>query len=65
MHLTGGLFERIIPATMDAIAAIAPNYLVPGHCTGFRAVVEVITRFPDRYLVSSVGTRFVFEAPTT
>ncbi len=65
MHLTGGLFERIIPATMDAIAAIAPDYLVPGHCTGFRAVAEVVSRFPDRYLASSVGTRFVFEAPTT
>lgn len=62
MHLTGGLFEPIIPTTMDAIAAIGPDYLVPGHCTGFRAVAEVVTRFPERYLASSVGTRLVFEA---
>lgn len=34
------------------------------EATGFRAVAEVVSRFPGRYLASSVGTRFDFEAPT-
>lgn len=62
MHLTGGIFEPIIPATMDDIDAIAPDHLVPGHCTGYKAVAEVVTRFPDRYLASSVGSRYSFTA---
>ena len=45
--------------------AIRAEKSVPGLCTGFRAVAEVLSRFPDRYLASSVGTRFVFEASTT
>lgn len=62
MHLTGGLFEPIIGPTMDDIAAIAPDYLVPGHCTGYRAAAEAVTRFPEQYLASSVGSRFTFAA---
>lgn len=62
MHLTGGLFEPIIPLTVDDVAAIGPDYLVPGHCTGFRAQAEIVRRFPDRYLASSVGSRYTFTA---
>jgi 7,8-dihydropterin-6-yl-methyl-4-(beta-D-ribofuranosyl)aminobenzene 5'-phosphate synthase len=62
MHLTGGLFEPIIPVTVDEVAAIAPDYLVPGHCTGYRAQAELVRRFPDRFLASSVGTRYRFTA---
>ncbi len=60
MHLTGGLFEAIIPATIDDVAAVSPDYLVAGHCTGYRALAEIVTRFPERYLASSVGSRYVF-----
>ncbi len=63
MHLTGGLFEGIIPATIDALVELDPDWLVPGHCTGWRAFAEIATRFPERYLPSSVGTKLVFEAP--
>ncbi len=62
MHLTGGTFEPIIPATIDDVASLAPDYLVPGHCTGYRALAEIVTRFPDRYLASSVGSRYSFRA---
>jgi 7,8-dihydropterin-6-yl-methyl-4-(beta-D-ribofuranosyl)aminobenzene 5'-phosphate synthase len=62
MHLTGGLFETIIGPTLDDLAAIAPDHVVPGHCTGFRALAEIVTRFPERYLASSVGSRFRFAA---
>jgi 7,8-dihydropterin-6-yl-methyl-4-(beta-D-ribofuranosyl)aminobenzene 5'-phosphate synthase len=62
MHLTGGIFETIIPATIDDVAALAPDYLVPGHCTGYRAQAGIVGRFGDRYLASSVGSRYSFTA---
>jgi len=62
MHLTGGVFEPIIAATLDDLAAIGPDYLVPGHCTGFRALADIVRRFPEAYLASSVGSRYSFAA---
>ncbi len=60
LHLTGGLFERIIPPTVTALEAIRPDYIVPGHCTGWKARHEIARRLPSAYLESSVGTRFHF-----
>jgi 7,8-dihydropterin-6-yl-methyl-4-(beta-D-ribofuranosyl)aminobenzene 5'-phosphate synthase len=61
-HLTGGLFEPIIPATVDELVKIAPDYVVPGHCTGWRATLEMANRLPGAFVQTSVGTRFVFGA---
>jgi 7,8-dihydropterin-6-yl-methyl-4-(beta-D-ribofuranosyl)aminobenzene 5'-phosphate synthase len=64
MHLTGGLFERIIPRTVDELAAIAPDYVVPGHCTGWKAAGLLATRLPAVFIQSNVGTTLRFgEAP--
>jgi 7,8-dihydropterin-6-yl-methyl-4-(beta-D-ribofuranosyl)aminobenzene 5'-phosphate synthase len=40
MHLTGGIFERLIPRTLDELAAISPRRLAPGHCS-WKATHEV------------------------
>ncbi|MBM3949221.1 MAG: MBL fold metallo-hydrolase [SAR202 cluster bacterium] len=64
MHLTGGLFERIIPSTLDELAAIGPDYIVPGHCTGWKAASLLATKFPAAFVQSNVGTTLRFgEAP--
>ncbi len=60
LHLTGGIFERIIPPTMAALEDIRPDYIIPGHCTGWKARQEIGRKFPSAYLESSVGTRFHF-----
>ena len=60
MHLTGGIFERLIPRTVDELAAIGPRWLVPGHCTGWRATHELARRLPGAYVQASVGTRLRF-----
>ncbi len=59
-HLNGPLFEPIIGPTCDALAELDPDYLVPTHCTGWRAIHALAARFPDAYLQASVGTRFEF-----
>lgn len=59
-HLTGGIFEAIIPRTVEEIEAIGPRYIVPGHCTGWRAIHEFASRMPGAYIQTSVGTRFEF-----
>lgn len=61
LHLTGGLFESIIPATMAELEALRPAVIVPGHCSGWRATNEIVRRLPDAYVQSSVGTRLRFD----
>jgi 7,8-dihydropterin-6-yl-methyl-4-(beta-D-ribofuranosyl)aminobenzene 5'-phosphate synthase len=61
-HLNGAYFEPIIGPTCDALAAIAPDYIVPTHCTGWRAIHAIAARFPDAFIQNSVGTRFEFVA---
>src|SRR3954451_16353690 len=60
-YLGGPHFEPLIGPTCDAFAELAPDFLVPAHCTGWRATHALASRFPDAFLQSSVGTRFVFE----
>lgn len=62
LHLTGGLFEPILPATLDELVAIGPDLVVPGHCTGWRATHQVSARLPGAYSASNVGTTFIFKS---
>ena len=57
-HLSGPQFEPIIAPTCDALAELAPDHLVPCHCTGWRAVHALAARFPGAFIQNSVGTRF-------
>jgi 7,8-dihydropterin-6-yl-methyl-4-(beta-D-ribofuranosyl)aminobenzene 5'-phosphate synthase len=60
-HLSGP-FQAIIPPTVDALYDLQPDYLVPCHCTGWRAIHALAGRFPDAFIQNSVGTRFEFRA---
>jgi 7,8-dihydropterin-6-yl-methyl-4-(beta-D-ribofuranosyl)aminobenzene 5'-phosphate synthase len=61
-HLNGPLFEPIIPTTLDAMELLAPDVIVPAHCTGWRAVHAIAARFPQQFIQNSVGTTFHLEA---
>ncbi|MBA2701235.1 MAG: MBL fold metallo-hydrolase [Chloroflexi bacterium] len=62
-HLNGPLYEALIPATCDALEELAPEVLVPSHCTGWRATHRLAARFPEAFVPSSVGTRIDLRAP--
>lgn len=59
-HLTGGLYEAIIPRTVEELSAIGPRFIVPGHCTGWRAIHAFARQMPEAFLQTSVATRFEF-----
>ena len=58
-HLSGPLFEAIIPQTVEELKATAPQVVVPGHCTGWKAVHAIARAMPGAFIQNSVGTRFV------
>jgi 7,8-dihydropterin-6-yl-methyl-4-(beta-D-ribofuranosyl)aminobenzene 5'-phosphate synthase len=57
-HLNGPAFEPLIPATIAALGEVAPQVVVPTHCTGWRAIHALAAAFPEAYIQNSVGTRY-------
>jgi 7,8-dihydropterin-6-yl-methyl-4-(beta-D-ribofuranosyl)aminobenzene 5'-phosphate synthase len=62
LHLTGAIFEPIIPATVRELKAIAPRLIMPGHCTGWKATHAFARELPEAFVQPSVGTRLVIES---
>jgi len=59
LHLTGALFEPIIPPTVAALKELNPALIVPAHCTGWKAVHALARELPQAFVPNSVGTRFI------
>jgi 7,8-dihydropterin-6-yl-methyl-4-(beta-D-ribofuranosyl)aminobenzene 5'-phosphate synthase len=61
-HLTGALFEPVIGPTVEALGQLAPDLVVPAHCTGWRGMHELANRLPTAFIPNSVGTRLELTA---
>ena len=61
-HLNGPLFAPLVEPTVDALAELAPQVIVPAHCTGWEASHAIATRLPDAHIQNSVGTRYELAA---
>jgi len=57
-HLSGRLFEPIIPATVAALQQLDPRYVVPAHFTGWLATQQIAHAMPEAFIANSVGTTF-------
>jgi 7,8-dihydropterin-6-yl-methyl-4-(beta-D-ribofuranosyl)aminobenzene 5'-phosphate synthase len=60
-HLTGGIFEPIIGPTIEEIKKIGPDFVVPMHCTGWKAINQFAEVMPEKFLLNSVGTTYIFQ----
>ncbi len=56
----GGIYEEAILPTMEGLLKTDPDYIVPCHCTGWKATNRIIQTMPEKFLQSSVGTVFTF-----
>ncbi len=61
LHLSGPAPEAIIPDTVHDLAALGPEWIVPCHCTGWRAVTALVNAFgEERVVPGAVGKQFTF-----
>ena len=37
-----------------------PKYIIPTHCTGRKAVMNIEKEMPDKFLLNMSGTKMVF-----
>lgn len=64
-HLSGPAFEPVIAPTIAALTDLAPDLIVPAHCTGWRAQHSLAAALPDAWVQGSVGTAYVLSAAGT
>jgi 7,8-dihydropterin-6-yl-methyl-4-(beta-D-ribofuranosyl)aminobenzene 5'-phosphate synthase len=58
-HLSGAKPD-VIQRTIADIKAIAPEYIVPMHCTGFEAITGFQREMPGQFIINTAGTRYIF-----
>jgi 7,8-dihydropterin-6-yl-methyl-4-(beta-D-ribofuranosyl)aminobenzene 5'-phosphate synthase len=51
----------VIEPTTNALKALDPEYIIPTHCTGRKAVMNIEKEMPDKFLLNMSGTKMVFE----
>ncbi len=61
-HLSGPLFEPIIGRTTEELKKINPAYVIPTHCTGRKAIMEMEKEMKDAFILNMSGTKLTFAA---
>jgi 7,8-dihydropterin-6-yl-methyl-4-(beta-D-ribofuranosyl)aminobenzene 5'-phosphate synthase len=56
----GGIFEEAIDSTLKELQKIDPEYIIPCHCTGWKATNKLIDLMPKKFIQSAVCTTFTF-----
>ena len=57
----GGIYEEAIGPTLKELQKADPEYIVPCHCTGWKATNKIIDLMPEKFIQSGVGTVFTFK----
>jgi 7,8-dihydropterin-6-yl-methyl-4-(beta-D-ribofuranosyl)aminobenzene 5'-phosphate synthase len=56
-HLSGAFFEKILEETVDRLKDLAPEVVIPMHCTGRKAMELLAQQFPSAFVLNSVGSK--------
>lgn len=59
-HLSGPFFEPIIDRTAQELQKLNPAYVIPTHCTGRKAIMEIEKRMPRQFILNMSGTKLTF-----
>ncbi len=59
-HLSGPFFEPIIDRTAAELQKFKPAYVIPTHCTGRKAIMEIEKKMPEQFILNMAGTKLTF-----
>ena len=59
-HLTGPMMEPVIAPTIEAMKKFSPDYVIPTHCTGWRAITQFAREMSEQFILNTVGTTYIF-----
>jgi len=58
-HLTGPEMEPVIGPTVRGLKVMDPAYVIPTHCTGRNAVMQIEKEMPDKFILNMAGTKLI------
>ncbi|MCX5825471.1 MAG: MBL fold metallo-hydrolase [Deltaproteobacteria bacterium] len=61
-HLSGPFFEPIVGRTTEELQKLAPDYIIPTHCTGRKAIMYMENAMPGQFILNMSGTKLTFAA---
>ena len=61
-HLSGADFDQVIAPTVAGLKAMQPKHIIPTHCTGRAAIMQVEKEMPEAFLLNMAGTKLTFSA---
>jgi 7,8-dihydropterin-6-yl-methyl-4-(beta-D-ribofuranosyl)aminobenzene 5'-phosphate synthase len=61
-HLTGPDFAPMIGPTTESLRAFHPDFVIPTHCTGRKAIQHMENEMPGQFVLNMSGTKLVFSA---
>src|SRR4029077_15627022 len=56
-HLNGPIYEPLVDRVCADLLEMQPSWIVPGHCTGWRAQHRMSRVFGESFVPSCAGTR--------
>lgn len=59
-HLSGPMFEERIERTSLELQKLRPTHVIPIHCTGRKAIMEIEKRMPEQFILNMAGTKLTF-----
>lgn len=59
-HLNDKIFEPIIKPTIEEMKKLKPEYIVPMHCTGWKAMNDFEKEMPGQFILNSTCTTYQF-----
>lgn len=60
-HLPTPTFDHVVGPTIEAFIELDPDFIIPTHCTGRKAALQIEQSLPDKFLLNMAGTRIVFQ----
>ncbi|MBW1785637.1 MAG: MBL fold metallo-hydrolase [Deltaproteobacteria bacterium] len=61
-HLSGPTFEPALEETIIELKKMAPEIIVPMHCTGWKAIKRFSEEFRTSFILNAVGSKFTLSS---
>jgi 7,8-dihydropterin-6-yl-methyl-4-(beta-D-ribofuranosyl)aminobenzene 5'-phosphate synthase len=52
----------VVASTIREMKKIAPDFIIPMHCTGWNVINRLSDEMPEQFILNSVGTTYLFPA---
>lgn len=60
MKTTLNAVDKVEILTLQELKKLNPAYIIPTHCTGRKAIMEMEKQMPEQFILNMSGTKLTF-----